>query len=559
MNKKAFSLVELIVWITISIILMVSVWVLISGWIANITRQEKVIKESSNYREFLKNAFSVFSSVSKKFDPIITSSWVLLKTNQIYDNIWFSFIWVEKKDSYYCSWAWVDSTITNHLEIKHFLPFEEVWEDIFSDFSKTLYSNSNGFKAFYKNNIITDSSLNIIIWKKWIFWDKIWEYWTWTLLNSPTGIAYDSTHKLLFISDTWNDRILVYNNDSSSPDYKKIYKLLDSKDWLDEPTWLAFYNRVLYIANSWAWKIFAYHSKSSANKKMNLNFKINKNINNLKNVKIEVFDNIDSITKPDSTSQFSFSWITKKSSDYLTWSNNKLTYWFSDFWDNFETQNNKHCFSNYTKYYESWWDIIKEEIQDCSWWPFWTWTLKKYRSLYFQNISSGTNIWISTIVNFDWNDFTQTWAYYVKLTLSWASDSYKNYFPFFINWDNDFFTRKDNSLEVISKDFKYPTWLKIVSWKLKVVDFLDRKVYKMDLDWTHKTQVSILNWFNFSKIPFDKTKDFILDLPIKNISANYDNTKKYFSLKVDYYKKYNCYNLDDKIKRTLIFTKNFEK
>lgn len=553
---KAFSLVELIVWITISMILMAWVWVFVSWWINNIVLQDKIIKNTSDFRDFSKDSLWIFSRMDTRLEPkVITSTSAIIKTNKYFDNLWVSYIWEISKDWFYCSWTDIDSTITKHILIKNFLPFEEIWEDIFTNYYSTLYSTSGWFKAFYKSHTIKDNSNNILVWKDWIFWTKLWEYWTWTLLNNPTWLAYDTTKKLLYIADTWNNRILVYNNDSSSSDYKKIYKLLWEKDWLNEPMWLALYDNRLFIANSWNWEILEYSSKSTS-KELDLNFKINKTINNLRNFSIEVFSWVTDITKPDDVSQFTLVWITKKHPDYLTGSDNKITYWLTNFSNNFYSQSNQTCTNNYTKYYEDWGEIIKEEITNCN---TSTWTIKKYKSSNYQNISSWTNIKISTNVNFDWTDFSKIQAYYLKLTLSWSSDYYENYFPFFINWDDDLLTRNDNTLKIISSDFKYPTWITYEWWKLKVNDFWDRKEYTLTLDWVKNSWTTIWAWnFNYSKIPEDKRNDYFLNTPIANLNINYDSLKKYLNLDLTYYKQYNCYNSDEKIKRSLILSKNFK-
>ena len=266
MNKKWFSLVELIVGITISIVLMVWVWVLISGWINNVVLQEKVLWNQEDFRDFSKDLLSLFSRIdsgSWKFEPKwLTSTQVLVKVLWNYDQIWVSFIWEEIKDSYYCSWSDLEDSKTKHIIVKNFLPFEEIWEDIFNNFNNTLSWTDNWFKSFYKEHIIKDDSNNIIVWKDWIFGYQLWEYWTWTYLNNPTGLAYDSYNNLLYISDTGNNRILVYDTNT-----KKIDKLLDEKDWLNEPTWLSLsWSSVLFISNSWNWEILEYLSKSSSKK-----------------------------------------------------------------------------------------------------------------------------------------------------------------------------------------------------------------------------------------------------------------------------------------------------
>ena len=549
MNKKAFSLVELIVWIVISMILMTWVWILVSWWITNIVMQDKIIQNTGDFREFSKDSLWLFSRIDTRLEPVwITSTQALVKVNKDFNKLWVSYIGEVTKDWFYCSWTDVDSTITKHILIKNFLPFEEIWEDIFSDYTKTLYSESNWFKAFYKSHVIKDNLNNIVVWKPWIFWIKLWDNWLNTYLDNPTGLVYNSSENLLYISDTGNNRILVYETDT-----KKIYKLLDEKDWINQPLWLALNDNTLYIANSWNWEILEYTSKYTTDKKLNLDFIINKNITNLLNFSIKVYSWVTDITKPDNTNQFNLTWISKKTPDYLTWSDNEIVYWLTDFWNNFSTQSNQTCSSNYTKYYVQSNEIIKEEINDCN---TNTWTIKKYKTSSYQSISSWTNIKISTTI--DWDNFSLYQAYYLKLLLDWESDDYENYFPFFINWDNDLTTREDNTLRVVSNDFKYPSWIEYSWWKLKINDFWDRKEYSINLDWTWKSQTNLLTNFDYTKVLYDKKLDYFLNTPIKNLDISYDTTKKYLNLKLDYYKQYNCYNTDEKIVRSMILSKSFK-
>ncbi len=63
-NKiKAFSLVELIVWITISMLLMVSIWVFVNSGMKNIFLQQKSLEFASNINDFSNTLYETFSNI----------------------------------------------------------------------------------------------------------------------------------------------------------------------------------------------------------------------------------------------------------------------------------------------------------------------------------------------------------------------------------------------------------------------------------------------------------------------------------------------------------------
>ena len=71
-NKKAFTLIELIVWITISMLLMVSVGLFISGWMKNILSQQKIIENTNNLTEFSSKIYSNFNIIDKSDFSVIS-------------------------------------------------------------------------------------------------------------------------------------------------------------------------------------------------------------------------------------------------------------------------------------------------------------------------------------------------------------------------------------------------------------------------------------------------------------------------------------------------------
>jgi len=542
MNNKAFTLIELVVWITISMMLMVSVGIFVNNWMANIITQQKVIKNTDELTQFTSNIYTAINLMqSWSIFPAKTASWIIFKRNI---NLWewgFSYIWTTISNIDW-NWDWIycesgsEDLLTKHILLKNFIPFEEhnsdsTNEDVFNNYNSILKSKLtlSWHQSFQKENIIK-KSWNIVIWK-WVFWNKFeeWSSWKDIYLNWPTWLTILWSN-ILFISDTLNNRILYYKINED-----EIYTLLDEADWLNEPTWL-YYNdseKALYIANSWKWEILKYSSKSETNKKINIDLILDENINDIKKIDLEFYPWITSITKPNQTSDINFNSTITTSTDYFTWSENKITYRFSNFNDNYETYDNKPCSWPYTKYYEESNDIIKEEINSC---PSWTWTLRKYRTTNTINKNSWDNIKITTANDVEWIDFTTNWVYYIKLNIDWNT-IYSRYFPHFINSDDDILTLDDNILEVVESWLNYPTWLWWDSW-IKYNEF-----------WK--------SWRNFSNQTIDDDKsDIILKTPINSLDIYKEDWLVTFLLK--YYKKYNCYNLDDKTERTYLFKKNLK-
>ena len=521
-NGNGFTLVEMVVWVTISLLLMLSVSIFVSSGMENIFIQQKVLKNNNNFNNFTNQINLNLNYLDNDKSIIMTSSGVIFKRSKYFSEWWFSYIWEED-----LSWAYCkndsETYVTKSLFIKNFIPFEEQGEDIFSNFNKILIwnisHNSETLISDQKNHIIHKSDWSVLVWK-WIFWDKFedWVSWTDIYLNSPTWLASDWIN--LYISDTLNNRILYLDWSN------KIHKLLDETDWLIEPTWLFYDNNTLYIANSWKWEILEY-SSNTTDKKLNFDFLIDKNLNKIKSFEIEFFPWITDISYPNSVSDINITWIIKYS-DYLSLSTNKIKYYLSNFSNKISNQENQPCTWIYTKYNEVSWEIIKEELTSCSW----TWTIRKYKhSLGYQDINLGTNIKITTNNNILWTDFSSNDNYYYKISFYW-DDTYINYFPLFTQSDNDLTTSNDNTLKIFTSWLNYPTWI----WK----------------DWTIKFN-DFLDW-NYDNISYIKDYDTLLEVAIKNFSK--DNSNDLLTLIIEYYKKYNCYNTDDKTEKTFITKKN---
>ncbi len=526
-DNKAFTLVELIVWITLSLILMMSVSLFVSSGMQNILTQQKVIDESSHFIENTARFQNFFHLIdSSIFIPTTTASWVIFKINKEYSSWGFAYFWEETLSWSYCL-SDSETPETNHVFLKTFIPFEEQWEDIFSNFKQTL----TGSIIVWLDTYISDQkhhtvskNWDIIIWKG-IFWDQFidWVSGTGIYLNSPTGLAHDGIN--LYISDTLNNRILYLDSSNT------MHVLLDEKDGLSEPTGLYFSNNSLYIANSAKWEILEYSSWDS-DKKMNIKFAINKTINDVRNVSLEFLSWAINITEPDNTNDFAFVGINKNIwNDYLSGSTNQLLYYFSDFWNNYSTQTNQLCSWTGPFYNMDSWELIKETFDSCSG----TWTLRKWRNSTIQNIPSWTTIEINTSNDTAWSWPWNTGSYYTHTIISWATDTYERYDYLFTVWDDNLTTKDDNNLSIYSSWLNYPTWI----WWTWISDYN-----------------SFSPWIQ--NLPFSKDYDTLLNSPLESLNLTLDNTNKLFTAIIKYYRVYNCYNPDEKNMKTWVLKKNLK-
>ncbi len=394
-NKiKAFSLIELIVWITISMMLMVSIWVFVSSWMKNIFLQQKNQELSSNLNEFTTDIYETFSNIQNSWSLHLTNSWVIFKRNRVFSDGWFTYVWNSEINKYFCDDMNSEDTKTNHVFIKNFIPFFESWEDINSNnyLTWTINHNWNNYISYQKEHKITNSAGNIIIWR-WIFWDnfKDWDLATDIYLNWPTWMSSDWDK--LYFSDTLNNRVLYLS-------WTTVHKLLDENDWILEPTGL-YYDTTsdsLYISNSGKWEIWKITSET-----------------NTAPIKV-----------------LSFSWITESIDNFtIEFYKDKTPHniisldidnsgFDSTSWDN------KSCSSNICTH------------------TFMSWATSETKNF----------VWTTTYnINLaNLNDFSQNWVYTIKLII-WNSEKE---FYYFTNGDSKIYTMNDNKVEITRTWLNYP-------------------------------------------------------------------------------------------------------
>lgn len=392
-NKiNAFSLIELIVWITISMMLMVSIWVFVSSWMKNIFLQQKNQEFASDLNDLTTEIYETFSNIQNSWSLHLTASWVIFKRNKVFSDWWFVYIWSSIINNYFCDDINSEDTHTNHIFIKNFIPFFENSTD--TDYlTWSVVHNLNTYISYQKEHKITNSSWSIIIWR-WIFWDKFeeWLSATWIYLNSPTWMASDWNK--LYFSDTLNNRILYLS-------WTTIHKLLDENDSIEEPTWLYYdsSDKALYIANSWLWEIIKISSPVTI--------------------------------APGKT--LSFSWITENNIDtiYLEFYKDRVPHNINSLTINTASFNND---TNDIKNYNN--------------------NIFSYSFMSWSTIENKNFVWTTTynIVLSNLNSFIESWVYTIKLII-WNTEKE---FYYFTNWDDEIHTMNDNKVEIISTWLNYP-------------------------------------------------------------------------------------------------------
>jgi hypothetical protein len=339
-----------------------------------------------------------------------------------------------------------------------------------------------------------NSTKQIIVWK-WIFGDKIGTNWVTTYLNNPTGLAYWDSK--LFISDTWNNRILYLSGTT-------IYKLLDIYDWILEPTWLFYTWWILYISNSWKNEILSYSSDSSLKTNLNFDFTLSSNINSISKISISFKDYRGAdipVSSPTNSWSFTFSGFTKNTWDsvWIVWST--INYSFS-----------------WAKSLNSW----------------------------------NYNIWLSSI---SWS-FLNNWSYYVEVLLDWTPKKVL-YIPFFTKWSS-FVTdnKSQNVLSILTWSLNsYPTWL-YWSWNNIVFnDFLNRKYIEINNSWTLVSSWN-LTPFNFESLSLNNVFFKKTMFPINSFYFN--TSSGLLNFKTDYYKNYDCDDSSYNIIKSMLFKVNYK-
>lgn len=575
MKKGAFwfTLVELLVGITISSLLMIGVSILVSNGIQNITGQREIINNSKSENDIYQN---IIQKINKwKWDAFtITGSWFLLKQDVEFSQGWFSYIGTKFLTWAYCTSTGSDFQNLSHLIIKDFIPFEWEGGNYFDDIVYKKWPITVKYnEAILEDGVVTYTGE--LLWPTWVYesgsiiyiadtkWHKvvkydawtftkiigkwspwnsiIWNMWSaalWVYINSPTWIIEGSGG--LFISDTLNDRVLYYNFW-----LQKVYEFLWRKDGVSEPTWL-YYDSVsqkLFIANTGKWEILSVIVGETIPSSNSFSVPFTPwTGSNVNNINISFFTGSLSspinLTWPTNTGSISFSWWITQWEDYI-WIGGSLRYFFANYsW----VPNSQPSCPWAGQYILSWTTPIKCTQTGTGI----VWTLQS------KNFSSGS-FWITINNLIQWN-FSSPWNYYARVQLlNNATLLWEKFIPFFTTGDNNITTMGDNIITQFVTGLTYPTWVYKRWINLVVNDFFERKEYTYNItSWTIVSTTNLPD-FNFNALPQSKE-----DIVFKNPMESFDVEKVWdlLTFKWKYYNNFSCVDGNKKGEAHLYFKKD---
>jgi prepilin-type N-terminal cleavage/methylation domain-containing protein len=212
MIKKinGFTLIELMLAVTISTMLMISIIVFVSNWINIIKKNDKILSEDLKNIDFEENFLKTISNTNEIYFSWTSfwdyKTWIFLKTSS--PNLPITFIWI-KTFTGFCDRFW-EETINATWTVQKLVIKEFILPEINQD-SITL--NWISYKLSHTWNIIYSWS-EIIIWN-WITWNNLNEL---NPINTQLNYASSITWNVnfLYIADTLNDRILYYNTTNNT-------------------------------------------------------------------------------------------------------------------------------------------------------------------------------------------------------------------------------------------------------------------------------------------------------------------------------------------------------
>lgn len=575
-NTKWFTLVELIIWVSLTILLMTSVMYFVASWMKNISVQKTFLDNTSQETAFFEGLTALFSNAQKQHFSEYASG-ALFKIQPYFKEWGFAYLWEKYTTGTYCQSGSLTSQ-TKHMEIYSFVPFEGRWWDIFSAISTQSWSITTSYFSwttdvggvfisgidwatsiapFQDELYIADTLGNKVvsidvtqpqlppktIVGKGVSWSQFPVNATWkqVFLNSPTWLAYGEG--FLFISDTLNDRVLAYDTTT-----QEISILLWRSVWLQEPTWLYYDDaqKALYIANSGKWEILKFSSSVvSSIPDLTLSFSPGNDISWVDNFALDFFTSGSGVT-----GDFSFSWFISSASDYHTGSTDRVDYYFSDF-ATLEYDSGiigiSNCNTRTDYYLEN--GVLKKQDIVCI--DTGTGSILLYQGTQNTNLIAW-NTYAIQLQNIVWDFLNTTQTYYVKLSLFDADNLlWSKYFPFFTFSDGLVSTQDDNTLEVYVSGLEYPTGIFPVGANIAVNEFLTRKQKIFN---TNGVQIasSDLQGFDFSVI--DKKSKNTLYSPLKNLE--FQRTGDLLTMKLEYYKNFDCNEEESlNVEREMIFKK----
>jgi len=415
MKVKWFTLIELLIAVTISALIMTSVLIFTWDMIRSSLKSEKILKNQNNSAIFENKLSEVLNNISSGSIIGSWSSFGNYETWIILYNKWAQnlliYIWT-KTFTWYCDSLWQSTSAT--WTIRKLIIKELVWANSHkSSISWDYYIDSNKNSIYY-------TWWSIIIWNG-VAWNTIWNYWTWTQLSNPSAIFETATY--LYVADSWNNRILSYNKTSGT-----INLVAEFSDWINNPSDIYYENWELFIANTWNGNILKIKDSIWDWTKLVAKFKQTA-LSPFDKIEFK-FDWISTVNWPNSTWDFTFVWwINKYGEDFiLTWGT--LSYIFS--WANSLNNSTYEIDIN---------NITPRPTVSWNYWVninFYSWAIlvKSINSIYYIK-------WDSTVANRNWNiiEIMTWWILYpnnITWTGSWDNSVTNWNWAINNNWLNEF-------------------------------------------------------------------------------------------------------------------------
>lgn len=401
-----FTLIELLIAVWLSTLLMTSIMIFVGSSIWQSKKNEKILSYKVENFNFDNNFLNTIENIS--WSGLIHSwsniweylSWYFFSSN--WDNL-IDFIWL-KSLTWYCDKYWETASGSGEIKILELIKYN--WT-----LSNTWTSN---YKIDFSSHSIVSSTWNLIVWT-WLKWYKFDTNPLKTELSNPSAIIEQWDY--LYIADTGNSRILVYNKLDST-----ISILADKYAWINKPNDLYIHWNKLYISNAWNGEILEIEDWYWTWSKLDINFISEKNIT-INKIRF-TFDWISNIANPSNSWSFTFSWFNKWSEDTI------------NIWDSLE-------------YYFSWSNIT---------------------------LNSWTNYWIK--INNISPAPTTKWSYSVKIEfINWTDIKYVVYRPYLIIWDWYLYTNLWNTINTLSENIPFPNSLNWnsgnIKWKNEIEDYTE--------------------------------------------------------------------------------------
>ncbi len=416
-NSFWFSLAEIVIWVAISWIIMVWLWVFITDSMKNINFQKKIISQDNDINIFINKLQEFFEVWNVFFQK--TNSWIYIKKQN--DVLWnnFLYFWIES-----FTWHCIDDI---NRSLNRIIITDKWYSWWLSSWNYTI-----------KDNYILSWSSEKIVW-----WDYIWDFFSSnskdTFLNKPSSIT--SSWNNLFIADSWNNRILYLS-------WNSLSIIFDGKKDIINPKSIYYTWGYLFVSNSWYKKAIVYDFNKKNSMSWTISFSPSSSYD-INKIEYKIFSWSSLINDVFSTWSFSFSWISKNTWDTLSQSTTDIWYIYTFSWSRSLNSWNKYNISlnnlvlwntNYfweVKLFS--WSELKEEFRDyiydnnlknyyLTWWEFDS-VFASWSNVVFRNLVKKEDI-----------IFSNTWSYITTQNITQ-------------NIDNFLYDIKKEKINIIIKDF----------------------------------------------------------------------------------------------------------